>query len=91
MNQRRRQQPEWTESAIPPGGLHHSEVRGIDLVQGDEPHPDVVAMAADELENLLSSLDKEHAYFRLEAGGLQPPVKSPMGSESFATSSGKWR
>ena len=58
VDRRRRQQPEWTESAIPPR-CHESEVRGIDLVAGDEPHPDVVATAVDELENLLSSLDQQ--------------------------------
>lgn len=59
VDQRRRQQPEWTESALPRGGHDQSEVQGIDLVQGDEPHPDVVAAAVEELENLLSSLDQE--------------------------------
>ncbi len=35
VDQRRRQQPEWTESALPRGGHDQSEVQGIDLVQGD--------------------------------------------------------
>ena len=74
VNERRRRQPEWTESAIPSGADDHSELQGIELVQGDEPHPDVVVTAVEELENLLSSLDEERrAITLLKLDGYSHP------------------
>jgi RNA polymerase sigma factor (sigma-70 family) len=65
VDQRRRQQPEWTESAIALVPPDETEGRAIDLVQGDEPHPDVVVTAVDELERLLSALDQERRTISL--------------------------
>jgi RNA polymerase sigma factor (sigma-70 family) len=65
VDQRRRQQPEWTESALAPALTDDTEARAIDLVQGDEPHPDVVVTAVDELERLLSALDQERRTISL--------------------------